>query len=463
MNQQQKPLSPEILDRLPPHNLEAEWGVIGSMMLKSDVCDEMALRLKPEDFHRDANACLFGHLMDMHNAGKPIDSVLLKKWLQKAGDFERIGGTAYLAEVATSVPHAGNAKYYARLVQETSALRALIHASTEVLRDAYDPHSDVEDLVTRAEQQVLAVRDRHTPHQVAELKDVLIEVFESLDHPERHGAQPTGFSDLDKLLAGGLHDTELIVIAARTGMGKTALATNIAEYVAVDCDKLVLLVTLEMSAKALTERILCGRAQVDGHKLRGGFLSVDDRKALVAASNEMADKPLHIDDTSGRSVSHIAAFARRLKRRKGLALLVVDYLGLIEPADTRVPRQEQVSANIRRLKMLARELDVPVLCLAQLNREADDNKRPKLSQLRESGAIEQDADVVLFIHRLDYHHTREEARDAQTEGKAELTVAKNRNGPTGVVKLVWFDHQTRFAALANKPYDDEFPEFGDDR
>jgi replicative DNA helicase len=263
---------------------------------------------------------------------------------------------------------------------------------------------------------------------------------------------PTGFAELDNM-TGGLHPEELAILAARPSMGKTALATNIAEHVAVDANVGTLFVSLEMSRLELAQRMLCARGEIDGRKFRTGYLSGEDRDRLVRASAELSKAPLFIDDTPARNVTEIAACARRLKRKANLGLIVIDYLQLIEPENTRDPRQEQVAKMTRQLKHAARNLHVPILCLAQLNRQADE-QRPRLSHLRESGAIEQDADVVMFIHREDFGITREEAKEKDLIGKAELMIAKQRNGAVGDIKLHWFPEFTRFKTPAAKPYED---------
>ena len=271
---------------------------------------------------------------------------------------------------------------------------------------------------------------------------------------------PTGFKDLDNL-TGGMHDSEFVVLAARPSMGKTALATNIAEYVAIEANVATLFVSLEMARLELAQRMLCSQGKIDANKFRSGFLSGDDRKKLVEASAKLGKAPLFIDDTPARTITEIAACARRLKRKQNLGLIVIDYLQLIQPDDPRDPRQEQVAKMARRLKGLARELKVPVLCLAQLNRQAEQGKeghRPRLSHLRESGAIEQDADVVMFVHREEYYHTHEEAVEKGICGQADIIVAKQRNGPTGDIKLAWFDKFTCFENLSQKPYE-EFGEY----
>jgi replicative DNA helicase len=449
----------EILDRLPPHNLDAEKGVLGSILLDPNVADDIALVLRPEDFYAEANEKLYGHLLAMHDKGSRIDSTLLMERLRSTGDLELIGGMAYLAEVAHSVPYASNAVYYAGIVRAKATLRALIHASTEILRDAYEPTLDPRELVSRAEEQIFAVHDQRSTDQLATIEEVMHEAFTRIDARLEHGGGvgvPTGFTDLDNL-TGGMHDSEFVVLAARPSMGKTAFATNIAEYVAFEANVATLFVSLEMARLELGQRILCSQGRIDANKFRSGFLSGDDRRKLVEASNKISKAPLYIDDTPSRTVTEIAACARRLKRKQNLGLIVIDYLQLIQPDDPRDPRQEQVAKMARRLKALARELKTPVLCLAQLNRQAEQGKeghRPRLSHLRESGAIEQDADVVMFVHREEYYHTREEAMEKGICGQADIMVAKQRNGPTGDIKLAWFDKYTRFENLSQKPYDE---------
>ena len=449
----------EILDRLPPQNLDAEKAVLGSLLLDGNLCDEVALIIRANDFHSDANAKLFEHILAMHEGGKRIDAMLLIDRLTQNGDLEAVGGPAYLAEVAQSVPYASNAVYYAEIVRNKATLRALIHAGTEILRDAYDASRDPIELVSDAESKIFAVHDDRSTDRITGMQDLIVEAFDRIDARLAHGegvGVPTGFHDLDNM-TGGLHEAEFIVLAARPSMGKTALAMNIAENVAIESNVPVLFVSLEMARTELVQRMLCSQGHIDASKFRSGFISAHDRENLVKASAKLSQAPIYVDDTPSRSMTEIAACARRLKRKQGLGLIVVDYLQLIQPENSSDPRQEQVAKMARRLKILARELRIPVLCLAQLNRQAEAGKeghRPKLSQLRESGAIEQDADVVMFIHREEYYQTREEAQDSGTSGVAEIIVAKQRNGPTGEIKTAWLSKFTRFENLAQKQYDD---------
>ena len=460
-------VSSEILDRLPPHNLEAEKGTLGSILLDPNLCDEVALILRPEDFYADANQKLYAHLLAMHDEGRRIDATLLLERLRTAGDLELVGGSAYLAELLHAVPHAANAVYYAEIVRDKATLRALIHASTEILRDAYEPTLNPREMVGRAEEQIFAVHDQRSTDQVTNIHDLLVEAFDRIDARLERGegvGVPTGFQDLDNL-TGGLHDSEFVVLAARPSMGKTALATNVAEYVSIEANVPTLFVSLEMARLELAQRMLCSQGKIDASKFRSGFLSKDDRSKLVEASARLGKAPLFVDDTPARTCTEIAACARRLKRKNNLGLVVIDYLQLIQPDDPRDPRQEQVAKMARRLKALARELKIPVFCLAQLNRQADagrEGHRPRLSQLRESGAIEQDADVVMFIHREEYYcDSREEAEQKNVAGQGELIVAKQRNGPTGPVKLTWLEKHTRFENFKEQA-PDEYEDFNPD-
>lgn len=458
-----KPLvTSEILDRQPPRNLEAERGVLGSILLLPDCCDDVALILRADDFYDEAHRKLYQCMLDMHTGGQRIDTTLLVERLRSCGDLEMVGGLTYLAEVARAVPNAAHAIYYANIVRDKSTLRQLILSGTEILRDAYDDASEPREMLSRAEEKIFAILDKRGGGEVASIADILHEALVRIDARMKHehatGGIETGFTDFDAL-TGGFHDSELIILAARPSMGKTALAMNIAEYVSLELKVTTLFVSLEMSSLELGDRLLCSAARVNGHRLRNGTISNDDRRKLVEKAAEISQAPLFVDDTPARTMTEIAAAARRLKRRNKLGLVVIDYLQLIEPDNPKDPRQEQVAKIARRLKGLARELKVPVLCLAQLNRQAEISResRPRLSHLRESGAIEQDADVVMFVHREEYYCTNDEDR-ARVAGQAEIILAKQRNGPIGEAKLHWQHEFTRFDNAAFKPYD-EFEQY----
>lgn len=442
----------EILDRVPPHDLEAEKAVLGSLLLDPLVCDDVAMVVRATDFYSQPNQLIFAHLMDLHNAGRRVDHMLLMDALKKANEYEPIGGKDYLTEVIQSVPSAANAKYYAQIVRDKATLRTLIHAGTEIIRDAYDQSFEARELLSQAESKVFAILEQKALGELKPIQDVLHEAFDRINARLNRGGGlsgiETGFTELDQL-TGGFHESELIILAARPSMGKTALALNIAEHAAVRQKHPVLVVSLEMSRLELGERLLCSHGRINGHKLRNGVIMPVDHKKLIDASATISQAPLFIDDSPTRTMTEIAATARRLKRSSGLKLVVIDYLQLIEPDNPKDQRQEQVAKIARRLKGLARELSVPVLCLAQLNRQAEASRemRPKLSHLRESGAIEQDADVVMFVHREEYYETDEEKR-ARVAGQAEVIVAKQRNGPVGDKKLAFLKDYARFENLA---------------
>ena len=463
-DKKREPSASEILQRQPPYDLEAEMGVLGSVLLLPDVCDEIA-SLKADDFYDDANRKIYEHLREMHDDGQKIDITLLVSRLRTAGDFEKVGGAAYLAKLSGAVANAAHAVFYAGIVTEKAVFRKLIESSTDILRDAYDQAGSAKELCAQAEQRVFAIMDGRSAQSVHSISDVLHQAMDRMEARMRDdwvdGGAETGLTDFDTM-TGGLHNGELIILAARPSMGKTALAMNIGENVAIEGRTPVLFVSLEMSGIELADRMLCSLARVNGHRLRNGTISSDDRDRLVSKANEISQAPLFVDDSPSRTVSEIAAAARRIKRREGeLGLIIIDYLQLIEPDNSRDPRQEQVAKIARRLKGIARELDVPLLCLSQLNRQAEDSKdhRPKLSHLRESGAIEQDADVVMFVHREEYYHRGEDR--AQYAGQAEVIIAKQRNGPVGDVQLTWEADFTRFSNKAPERHSefDDYAEF----
>ncbi|HRF02574.1 MAG TPA: replicative DNA helicase [Pirellulaceae bacterium] len=445
-------------DRELPVNAEAELNVLGSVLLLPDSCDDLAPILRPDDFHDEANRVLYGHLTEMHSTGKKIDLTLLRERLISSGDYDRIGGAAFLAKVIHAVTTAAHAVYYAEIVREKATLRRLITAATEIVKDVYAGESTAKEALGSAEQRIFSILDERGARTLVPIRDVLHEAMDRIDARMRgeatEGVVDSGFTDLDAM-TGGLHASELIILAARPSMGKTAFAMNIAENVAVKSMAPVLFVSLEMSAVELIERLLCSIARVNGHRLRNGTISQDDRRRLADQAAIVSECPFYVDDSPGRTVSEIAAAARRIIRRENrIGLVVIDYLQLIEPDNPRDPRQEQVAKIARRLKGLARELKVPVLCLAQLNRQAEDSRehRPRLSHLRESGAIEQDADVVMFVHREEYYVRGEEQQ--RVAGQAQIFIEKQRNGPTGDINMIWRKEFTRFEDRAPERFDD---------
>src|SRR5215471_2439331 len=464
------PVTSEILDRQPPRNLDAEKAVLGSILLLPHACDDVSLILRPDDFYDDANRTIFEHFLALVEMSRQIDMALVVERLRTSGDYEKIGGAAYLAEVARSVPTAANAVHYAQIVRDKAMLRGLISSSTEILRDAYEDGCDPREQLNRAEQKIFAILSEGQTSSVVTAHDLIHEAMLRIEQREKGehkvAGVDTGFPGIDEL-TGGLHDGELIIIAARPSMGKTAFALNLAEYAATQLKVATLVCSLEMSAIELADRLLCSSARVDSHRLRNGRATVEERKKLIEAAAVLTQSPLFLDDSPSRTILEIAAVARRLKRAHKLGMVVIDYLQLVEPDNPKDSRQEQVARIARRLKGMARELNLPVVCLAQLNRQAELAREnvPRLSHLRESGAIEQDADVVMFVHREEYYLTPEE-RDKERQdgnprgllGGAQIILSKQRNCPTGDVKLVWKHEFTRFENLSQKPYD-EFEQF----
>lgn len=449
------------IDRLPPCNPDAERGVIGAILLDPRLCDDVATIVRPQDFYLERNARIYRRLLEMNAAASGIDLTLLVENLRSSGELVEIGGEEYLAELMTSVQVTAHAVYYAKIVQQNAIRRQLIQTCEQILSKSYDPETQPKQLVSQAEEKIFAINDDRGAERIQPMHDLMQDVFHLIDARAegKIGGVATGFIDLDRML-GGLHGSELVILAARPSMGKTALATNIADYVAVVTREPVLFFSLEMAKTELALRMLCARGRIPGMHLRGS-LSRREQDNFAKAANELSEAPIYIDDTSAHTVTEIGAVARRLKRQVGLSLIIIDYLGLIEPDNQLDPRQEQVAKIARRLKGLARELNVPVLCLAQLNRMAEMTKdnRPRLSHLRESGAIEQDADVVMFVHREEYYHSKEEVQEKGLGGVAEVIVAKQRNGPVGDVKLAWVGKYTLFANLGEGEEPEAFSEF----
>lgn len=461
---------PNVLDRAPPFDLAAETGVLGSLLLKPDIANDLTLVLRSDDFYDDANRKLYATMIDMFDTGRKIDPTLLVNELKAKGEYDVVGGTAYLAKLAHSVPNPAHAIYYAEIVRTKATLRRLIDASTSILTDAYDETLEVKDLVSQAEQRIFSIQDERSANSAHAVSDVLKTAMNRIDLRMQGHQLNTGvlthFTDFDQM-TGGLHDGELIILAARPSMGKTAFAMNIAEQVAMLEKAPTLFVSLEMAAVELCDRLLCSVARVNGSRLKVGTISQDDQKRLISSAARIAQAPLYIDDAPSRTVSEVAAVARRISQQelrkpngRKLGLIVIDYLQLLQPDNPKDPRQEQVAKIARRLKMLAREQKVPILCLSQLNRQSEEGKdhKPKMSHLRESGAIEQDADVVMFVHREGYYHRGEDSE--QYEGQAEIIIAKQRNGPVGDVELLWERDYTRFVNKAAERHE-EFNSYSD--
>lgn len=457
------------IDRLPPQDLDAEKSLLGSMLLVNDVIDEVVELVQTDHFYLDAHKQICGTIYRMHEAGiRGIDVVTVATQLEQAGQLEDVGGPSYLGEILGTVPHAAHAKYYARIVRDKGILRSLIYACTDILSETYDSSQDTVDILTKAEQTIFQIVEQQESTNNMVLRDILFETFDRINERLEHGGAisglSTGFSDLDNQ-TNGFQPSELVILAARPSMGKTAFVVNMAEAIARNARNRhldnqapgqelsagtvagggVLIFSLEQSKLELAERLLCISAKLDGHKMRKGDLDAEDQERLMHASSDLSEMPLFIDDKAGRTMSEVGAIARRMKRQHQIGLIIIDYLQLIEPEDKRAPREQQISLITRRLKFLAKEIQVPVIALAQLNRgvELREDKRPRLADLRESGAIEQDADIVMFLHRPDAYDPEDQP------GKAEIVVAKHRSGPTGIVDLTWQRESMRFVDYSN--------------
>jgi replicative DNA helicase len=441
------------ISKLPPHNLEAECSVLGALLLSPTDCDKVFPILKPEDFFRDANRRIYKHLIEMSNENIPIDLTLLRERLSRFDEMDAIGGDAYLGQLMQDVHVIGHLMYYTNIVHEKSGLRKIINIGSQMVEDAFAATATYREVITKAEQSIFNFVESETNNRVFDAHDTAENLSNYLDAKlrKKDNLLMTGFHRVDEIL-DGLHPSQLIVIAARVSMGKTALVTNILEHVAIDLQKTVLFVSLEMSNVEIGLRLLQSRGLIDAEKIKKVEKLNGERPKVLKTITEIAQGQFFIDETSSRTVTEISSLARRYKRKHDLSLLIVDYIGLVTPENTREQRNEQVARIARQLKTLARELKIPVICLAQLNREAENTDRPRLSHLKESGAIEQDADVVMFIYREEQGMKKEEAQEKGVEGKATIIVAKNRNGECADVQLNWLGQYTRFE---NPTYHDD--------
>lgn len=444
------------LDRLPPQNLAAEKGVLGSILLSNQAIDEVAEVLRAVHFYSDGHQLIYTAIYDMYERGvRGIDAVTLTEELDRRGELENAGGLPYVMEILSTVPHAAHARYYADIVRDKYVQRSLIYSCTDIIRQSYDATKETDELLQEAESNIFQILEQQETSGKIEISDILLDawdrIHERIANDDLVSGLATGFKDFDQK-TNGFQAAELVILAARPSMGKTALVCNWAQGVAVETGQGVLLFSLEQSKIELAERFLCIEAKINGHKLRAGDLDDAERHELMEASQKLSELPLYIDDAPGRTVGQVSAIARRLKRSGNLGLIIIDYLQLLEPEDKRIPREQQIAIITRRLKGIAKELDIPVIALAQLNRgvELRDDKRPRLADLRESGAIEQDADMVSFLHRPDAYDPEDQP------GLAEIIIAKHRSGPTGIVNLTWRKEFMRFDDFTSR----EEPEGG---
>ena len=442
------------LGKVPPHDLEAEQAIIGSMLTDRDAVISAIEILKEEDFYREDNKAIYTAILNLYNRAEPIDIITVKSELESMGKFEQVGGLEYLAELPEKVPTTANAMKYIKIVEEKSTLRRLIKTANEIIELGYSPTEDVEDIMEGAEKKIFNIMQEKNQKGYAPIKDVLVESFtklEELYNRKQHiTGVPSGFTELDYRTAG-FHGSELILIAARPAMGKTAFALNIATNAALRANVPVAIFSLEMSKDQLVNRMLCSEAMVDSNKVRTGKLDEEDWTKLAAAIGPLSEAGVYIDDTPGISVMEIRTKCRKLKMEKNIGLVVIDYLQLISGSNKRNgSREQEISEISRSLKVLAKELNVPVIALSQLSRavEQRDDHRPMLSDLRESGAIEQDADIVMFLYRDDYYNKESAEKDI-----AEVIIAKQRGGSTGTVKLYWMGNYTKFVNIERR-FDD---------
>jgi len=442
------------IEAIPPQNIEAEQAVLGSLLLDKDALLKISDILKPEDFYRQKHTLIYEAILDLFEKHIPVDVLTITESLEKKGKFKEVGGASYLATLANSVPSSAHVANYARIVADKAALRRLIASAAEIEQLAYSSlEGELDKILDKAESILFSVSKKYTSDNFVLLKDALEESFERIDrlHREKDALRgvPTGFADLDNILSG-LQKSDLIVLAARPSMGKTSLALNVAEYAAVEENIPICIFSLEMSKDQLIDRLLSTRSRVDSWKLRTGNLSEDDFKSIGRAMGILSEAPIYIDDTPAISVMEIRTKARRLLAENKIGLVIVDYLQLMEgrgAPSSEINRVQEISDISRALKSLARELNIPVLAISQLSRAVEQRSPqiPQLSDLRESGSIEQDADVVIFIYREGYYD-----RDSERKNIADILVKKHRNGPVGEIELYFAAENLQFRNLEKK-------------
>ena len=435
-------------ERTLPHNLEAERSVLGAIIVHNDAFNVAAELIDSKDFFRDAHGHVFDTMVGLNERGQAIDLVTLKDELIRSGHLEKVGGAAYIAALADGVPRSTNVEHYARIVKERATLRNLIGSANRIVGMAYKAEQDADTLLDQAEQEIFAIAEDRIHTGFVPLKDLVADGFTTIEKlQEQKGlvtGVPSGFSDIDKLTSG-FQSADLVLVAGRPSMGKTSFVLNIAQYVGLKTDRSVGFFSLEMSKEQLFIRMLTAEAEIDAQRFRGGYLTEQDYGKISTVLGRLSEAKVFIDDSFGMGVLEMRAKARRLKAEHGLDLLVVDYLQLMQGRGRFDNRTQELAAISRSLKALAKELDVPVIALSQLSRapESRSDRRPQLSDLRESGALEQDADLVMFIFREEHYDPTPE-----NENLAELIIGKQRNGPTGTVKLAFIKQHTRFKNLS---------------
>ncbi|TFB21127.1 replicative DNA helicase [Filobacillus milosensis] len=446
-------------DRTPPHNIEAEQAVLGAIFLQPNAIVTASEILMPEDFYRVSHQRIFEVMIRLTDQGEPIDLVTVTNELKEMEVLEEVGGVSYLTDIAESVPTAANIEYYAKIVDEKSVLRQIIQTATGIVTKSFEENDDLPTLIDYAEKSILDVSQQKASGKFKNIKDVLINVYDDIEQLHHQSEEvtgvPTGFKDLDHITSG-FQKNDLIIIAARPSVGKTAFALNIAQNVAIHAQENCAIFSLEMGAEQLVMRMLCAEGNIDAQRLRTGSLQEEDWGKLTMAMGSLSDAGIYIDDTPGVKVSEIRSKCRRLKQESGLGMVLIDYLQLIQGSGlSRENRQQEVSEISRQLKALARELEVPVIALSQLSRgvEQRQDKRPIMSDIRESGSIEQDADIIGFLYRDDYY----EGDESEKENIIEIIIAKQRNGPIGTVELAFVKEYNKFVDLDRKYSDADIP------
>jgi replicative DNA helicase len=435
-------------ERTLPHNLEAERSVLGAILIHNDAINSAAQIIDSRDFFRDAHRRIWDKMVGLSEKSLPIDYVTLKDELARSGELEEVGGPAYVTALVDGVPRSSNVEQYARIVKEKSVLRSLIYSASRIVTSAYQAEDDAETLLDGAEKAIFEIAEGRIRQGFVPLRDLVHSSFSTIEKLQQHKGLvtgvATGFADIDEMTSG-LQPSDMVIIAARPSMGKTSLALNIALHVGTTTDKTVGIFSLEMSKEQLFMRMLTSEARIDAHRFRSGYLGEKDYSKLSQAMGKLAEARVYIDDTASIGVLEMRAKCRRLMAEAGLHLVIVDYIQLMQGRGRFESRQQELSSISRSMKGLAKELNVPVICLSQLSRapEARSDHRPQLSDLRESGALEQDADVVMFIYREDVYEKSEE-----NQGVASIIVGKQRNGPTGEVQLAFLREYTRFENLA---------------
>ena len=437
--------------KVQPNDIIAEQAVLGSMLVDKDAVIAAIEMLKPDDFYREDNKEIYAAMLELYNLGKPIDMITLKEQLILRTTLEKVGGISYIATLIDTVPTTSNIENYVKIVEEKSVLRNLIKTANDIIKLGYEGSEEVDTVIEQTEKKIFDLVQNRNSRGYASIKEVLISTFDELEKKFQNKSKisgiESGFIDLDAKTSG-LNPSDLIIIAARPAMGKSAFVLNIANYVAQHMKTPVMIFNLEMSKEQVVNRILCSEGEVDSMKFRNADLDSEDWLKLGEASGRLSEAPIYVDDTPGLSSAELRAKCRKAKIEKGIGLIIIDYLQLMESKVKSSSRQQEVSEISRSLKILAKELNVPVIALSQLSRatESRTDHRPMLSDLRESGSIEQDADIVMFIHREDYYE-----KETEKQNIAEIIIAKNSSGSTGTVELAWLPQYTKFANLYRGP------------